>query len=112
MKTCFVMFHFRMFVEFDALFNQEPLVMLIIFLTHLICYVSGPSNWGTMNPDWILCTHGQQQSPIDVNPKALLFDPNLKYLEYSGNVVIFLYLSLSKCKDLVIVTQCGNCRYG
>ncbi|CAN1728996.1 Alpha carbonic anhydrase 4 [Linum perenne] len=28
----------------------------------------GPSEWGSMNPDWIACGNGTQQSPIDLPP--------------------------------------------
>ncbi|CAN1175337.1 Alpha carbonic anhydrase 4 [Linum perenne] len=28
----------------------------------------GPSEWGSLNPDWIACGNGTQQSPIDLPP--------------------------------------------
>lgn len=40
--------------------------------------ISGPAYWGVINPSWPMCSKGQQQSPIDVNPKRLVFDPTLK----------------------------------
>ncbi|KAL8584493.1 hypothetical protein ACOMHN_016814 [Nucella lapillus] len=42
--------------------------------------LSGPQFWGLMNPEWALCKEGRQQSPIDIEPSRLLFDPNLKHL--------------------------------
>ncbi|VDP31076.1 unnamed protein product [Soboliphyme baturini] len=42
--------------------------------------MTGPDYWGLVNRDWWMCSHGKQQSPIDIDPKVLLFDPNLKPL--------------------------------
>ena len=27
---------------------------------------NGPADWGSMNPEWILCAEGLEQSPIDL----------------------------------------------
>ncbi|XP_076447156.1 carbonic anhydrase-related protein 10-like [Babylonia areolata] len=43
--------------------------------------LNGPQYWGMVNPEWVLCKEGRQQSPIDVEPSRLLFDPNLKHLQ-------------------------------
>ncbi|XP_035709019.1 carbonic anhydrase-related protein 10 [Folsomia candida] len=40
--------------------------------------ISGPAFWGLINPDWALCSKGHRQSPVDLQPKELLFDPNLR----------------------------------
>ncbi|KAH8024987.1 hypothetical protein HPB51_002401 [Rhipicephalus microplus] len=40
----------------------------------------GPDFWGLLNPDWNLCSKGRRQSPVDLNPNTLLFDPHLKPL--------------------------------
>ncbi|KAF7488296.1 Carbonic anhydrase-related protein 10 [Sarcoptes scabiei] len=47
--------------------------------------ISGPEFWGILNPDWFLCSKGHRQSPIDIRPNLLLFDPNLKSLAISKN---------------------------
>ncbi|ROT81402.1 putative carbonic anhydrase-related protein 10 [Penaeus vannamei] len=39
--------------------------------------ISGPRFWGVINPAWGMCREGRRQSPINVDPKTLLFDPNL-----------------------------------
>lgn len=40
-----------------------------------------PENWGKLHSKiWDLCEHGKQQSPIEIDPKLLLFDPNLTNL--------------------------------
>ncbi|PNF43045.1 hypothetical protein B7P43_G05565, partial [Cryptotermes secundus] len=40
--------------------------------------VAGPAFWGLINPQWPLCTKGRRQSPIDVDPEKLLYDPYLR----------------------------------
>ncbi|XP_029638913.1 carbonic anhydrase-related protein 10-like [Octopus sinensis] len=42
--------------------------------------ISGPRYWGLLNPEWKMCSEGKQQSPIDIQPKYMLFDPNLKHI--------------------------------
>ncbi|XP_049836243.1 carbonic anhydrase-related protein 10-like [Schistocerca gregaria] len=42
--------------------------------------ISGPAFWGLINPQWTLCSKGRRQSPIDVDPEKLLFDPLLRPL--------------------------------
>ncbi|KAJ8301453.1 hypothetical protein KUTeg_020440 [Tegillarca granosa] len=43
--------------------------------------VSGPRFWGLLNSAWSLCSSGKFQSPIDIKPDILLFDPSLKHLD-------------------------------
>ncbi|XP_047348699.1 carbonic anhydrase-related protein 10-like isoform X3 [Vespa velutina] len=40
--------------------------------------ISGPSFWGLINPQWSLCSKGRRQSPINIEPDKLLFDPHLR----------------------------------
>ncbi|XP_047741677.1 uncharacterized protein LOC125179591 [Hyalella azteca] len=42
--------------------------------------ISGPNFWGLINPEWSLCTQGRRQSPVNIDPTLLLFDPNLRPL--------------------------------
>ncbi|XP_042870753.1 carbonic anhydrase-related protein 10-like [Penaeus japonicus] len=62
--------------------------------------ISGTDFWGLINPDWSLCSKGRRQSPIDIDPARLLYDPNLRLLhidkhrvsgllENSGHSVVF-----------------------
>ncbi|KAK6738908.1 hypothetical protein RB195_020790 [Necator americanus] len=37
----------------------------------------GPDFWGLVNRDWRMCTAGQMQSPVNIDPGQLLFDPHL-----------------------------------
>ncbi|KAL5275717.1 hypothetical protein ACFFRR_001519 [Megaselia abdita] len=39
--------------------------------------ISGPAFWGLINPEWNMCNKGRRQSPIDISPDKLLFDPDL-----------------------------------
>lgn len=39
--------------------------------------ISGPAFWGLINPEWPLCNKGRRQSPVNLEPTRLLFDPNL-----------------------------------
>ncbi|XP_076362907.1 carbonic anhydrase-related protein 10-like [Tachypleus tridentatus] len=43
--------------------------------------ISGPNFWGLLNPDWKLCDKGRRQSPINMDPSTLLFDPQLRPLQ-------------------------------
>ncbi|TGZ49721.1 Uncharacterized protein DBV15_01239 [Temnothorax longispinosus] len=42
--------------------------------------ISGPAFWGLINPEWWLCNKGRRQSPVNLEPTQLLFDPNLQPL--------------------------------
>ncbi|XP_073997738.1 carbonic anhydrase-related protein B isoform X3 [Rhodnius prolixus] len=42
--------------------------------------ISGPAFWGLINPEWSMCTKGRRQSPVNLEPNKLLFDPNLRVL--------------------------------
>lgn len=42
--------------------------------------VLGPAFWGLINPEWSLCNKGRRQSPVNLEPQRLLFDPNLRPL--------------------------------
>ena len=44
----------------------------------LVALCTGPQHWGIINPEWRMCTTGRFQSPIDIRPQNLLFDPNLR----------------------------------
>ncbi|XP_049938424.1 carbonic anhydrase-related protein 10-like isoform X2 [Schistocerca serialis cubense] len=49
--------------------------------------ISGPAFWGLINPQWSLCSKGRRQSPIDIEPDKLLFDPLLRPLHIDKNMV-------------------------
>ncbi|OQR76057.1 carbonic anhydrase-related protein 10-like, partial [Tropilaelaps mercedesae] len=43
---------------------------------------TGPDFWGRLNPGlWGLCSTGRRQSPINIEPQRLLFDPQLHGLQ-------------------------------
>lgn len=47
----------------------------------------GPDFWGLLNPKWSHCNKGRRQSPIDIDPDLLLFDPGLQAINIEGNHV-------------------------
>ncbi|CAG5092081.1 Similar to CA10: Carbonic anhydrase-related protein 10 (Bos taurus) [Cotesia congregata] len=62
--------------------------------------ISGPAFWGLINPQWSLCSKGRRQSPINIEPDKLLFDPHLRpvqvdkhkvagYLHNTGQFLVF-----------------------
>ena len=66
------------------LFNL--LTIDIYFL--LFNFMSGPSFWGLINPDWNLCNSGKRQSPINIDPKSILYDPGLTEISVDDTKVI------------------------
>ena len=42
--------------------------------------VAGPEFWGLVHTEWKMCARGLQQSPINVDPSLLLYDPNMGQL--------------------------------
>lgn len=49
--------------------------------------ISGPGYWGLMNPQWNMCSKGRRQSPINVEPDKLLFDPYLRVIHLDKHKV-------------------------
>nr|KAF7429994.1 hypothetical protein H0235_006392 [Vespula pensylvanica] len=48
----------------------------------------GPSFWGLINPQWSLCSKGRRQSPINIEPDKLLFDPHLRPVHVDKHKVL------------------------
>ncbi|RME62099.1 MAG: ScyD/ScyE family protein [Caldilineae bacterium] len=40
---------------------------------------TGPDHWGALNPDWALCSTGQEQSPVDIPAGAPVNPANIVY---------------------------------
>jgi hypothetical protein len=57
-------------------------------------FVAGPAFWGLINPEWSLCNKGRRQSPVNLEPNKLLFDPNLRPLHIDKHRV-----SLTQLRD-------------
>ncbi|XP_018024982.1 carbonic anhydrase-related protein 10 [Hyalella azteca] len=62
--------------------------------------ISGPQFWGLLNMNWNMCDKGRRQSPINIEPNKLVYDPHLRhvhvdkhridgYLYNKGQSVIF-----------------------
>lgn len=56
-------------------------------LTELYFCFPGPAFWGLINPEWSLCHKGMRQSPVNLDPDKLLYDPNLTELLVSRHRV-------------------------
>ncbi|PVD34587.1 hypothetical protein C0Q70_05863 [Pomacea canaliculata] len=67
--------------------------------------ISGPQFWGLMNPGWILCSKGRNQSPIDIDPSSLLFDPSLTPLYIQGDEVRHMGKVLDQRNGVVTLTE-------
>lgn len=50
-------------------------------------HLAGPAFWGLINPQWNMCSKGRRQSPINVEPEKLLFDPYLRPLHIDKHKV-------------------------
>lgn len=49
--------------------------------------ITGPAYWGLMNPQWNMCSKGRRQSPINVEPDKLLYDPFLRHIHLDKHKV-------------------------
>lgn len=58
--------------------------------SHLSHFISGPAFWGLINPEWHLCNKGRRQSPVNLEPQRLLFDPNLRPLHIDKHRVSYV----------------------
>ncbi|VDN07386.1 unnamed protein product [Thelazia callipaeda] len=63
--------------------------------------IVGPDFWGLVNKHWRMCTTGQMQSPINVDPSVLLYDPGLLPLNINENQV---EVTLQNMGQLPLVT--------
>uniref|UniRef100_T1JF35 Alpha-carbonic anhydrase domain-containing protein n=1 Tax=Strigamia maritima TaxID=126957 RepID=T1JF35_STRMM len=57
----------------------RPFAWIYVVL-HLLLQVPGPAFWGLINPDWSMCSKGKRQSPVNVDPSKLLFEPFLRFI--------------------------------
>ncbi|CAO1383134.1 unnamed protein product [Diamesa serratosioi] len=104
------------------------IVLQLIHLPETLCVsweewwtydgISGPAFWGLINPEWSLCNKGRRQSPVNLEPQRLLFDPNLRPLHIdkhrisgsianTGHSVIF-----TADNDTSIYSSYGNSNSG
>ncbi|CAC5382781.1 unnamed protein product [Mytilus coruscus] len=67
--------------------------------------VSGAEYWGKANKAWIICSKGKYQSPINIDPKSLVHDPNLKRLNVSQNKIKGILLNTGRDLKVVVKTQ-------
>lgn len=58
-----------------------------LYHSYFLLFLLGPHNWGKINTNWLLCSKGKNQSPINIVPKDLLFDPGLRPIKITGETV-------------------------
>ncbi|XP_044735787.1 carbonic anhydrase-related protein 10 [Chrysoperla carnea] len=80
---------------------MKSICTLVLFLTTIFIYetkasweewwtydgISGPGFWGLINPQWNMCSKGRRQSPINVEPDKLLYDPFLRRIHLEKHMV-------------------------
>lgn len=73
--------------DIRSFFFMFPFVLFSLCSLQMcnILTFTGPEFWGILNPDWFLCSKGHRQSPIDIKPGLLLYDPNLKSIFINKN---------------------------
>uniref|UniRef100_A0A8D9E2U1 Carbonic anhydrase-related protein 10 n=1 Tax=Cacopsylla melanoneura TaxID=428564 RepID=A0A8D9E2U1_9HEMI len=52
--------------------------IICTFAVFSVFISQGPAFWGLINPEWSLCNKGRRQSPVNLEPSKLLYDPNLR----------------------------------
>ncbi|XP_052283286.1 putative carbonic anhydrase-like protein 2 [Dreissena polymorpha] len=55
----------------------------------------GPTRWGD-NEDWTICKSGKHQSPINIEPHKILFDPHLQPLQLEATAISGLFRNNKK----------------
>ena len=69
-------------------FGNLIIFINILFISNIeIILILGPDFWGRLNPKWSHCNKGRRQSPVDINPELLLFDPGLLPVHIHGDHV-------------------------
>ncbi|CAI4223924.1 unnamed protein product [Auanema sp. JU1783] len=63
--------------------------------------IVGPDFWGLVHKEWKMCTAGQLQSPINIEPDKLLFDPHLDNIKLDD---VQIEASFENIGQLPIVT--------
>lgn len=71
--------------------------------------ISGPEYWGKLNPEWTLCDIGKQQSPINIDPKSLVYDPNLRPFKMERKRVDGIVLNTGRDVTLNLLESKSNC---
>jgi len=49
--------------------------------------ISGPNFWGLMNPEWDMCSRGKAQSPVNIDPGSIVYDPTLTQLHTDKYII-------------------------
>ncbi|KAK0396223.1 hypothetical protein QR680_001626 [Steinernema hermaphroditum] len=71
---------FGCFIPYSAALSEYPWT----FDNDLL---GGPDFWGLLNKHWRMCTMGQMQSPVNIDPSKLFYDAGLSPIVVDNNVV-------------------------
>ena len=85
---------------------------MVVDLINNVHFV-GPSFWGLINPDWNLCNSGKRQSPVNVDPRSILYDPGLSEISVDDIRVGYYRFDAAVQKSVVkvmLITKNGNRR--
>ncbi|KAM3718761.1 putative carbonic anhydrase-like protein [Dirofilaria immitis] len=77
-------FLYRIFFAYSLVLQSKSVEYPWTFDNDLF---GGPDFWGLVNKHWRMCTTGQLQSPINVDPSVILYDPGLLPLDISKQQV-------------------------
>lgn len=99
------------FIQFGSICGKLSCFEYLFFFLFACCcnktsrfhnwhvFFAGPAFWGLINPQWNMCNKGRRQSPINIEPDKLLFDPHLRALhvdktKVSSQVEIYIVYSI------------------
>ena len=76
-------------------------------------FVLGPQYWAILNPHWRMCADGKQQSPINIRPELLLYDPNLRplILNITNVSIASTWTPVIRSQSQTSHTQYNQCKY-
>lgn len=103
---------FQPFALFLVTSSSHPCTLSLctmLPLTSLFCCSSpGPEFWGLINPNWNMCERGRRQSPINIEPDKLVYDPHLRHIHIdkhrvSENWVVVETLTSRRCVGIGVL---------
>lgn len=74
-----------------------------MYIISAVFVLTGPDLWGIINPTWRLCSSGKHQSPIDINPRSLVYDQNLQELAIDDFRVSEFQIASSEIRIVILI---------
>lgn len=85
--------HTKIIFKNTKLIEKYLLLLLFLFL--------GPDFWGRLNPKWAHCSKGRRQSPVNIDPDRLIYDPFLSELVIKGDALDGVLLNTGRSISVV-----------